>query len=439
MPTCHIYIYGDIVSLQAPNLGQSGAVSLTSVKDAYNSNSTCDEVVVHIHSNGGSVFEGFAIHDFLVNTGKKVTTIVEGLCCSIATVIFMAGTERKLTENSRFLIHNPWGNGEGDAAYFRQYANELQNEQARLLNFYKQQTGASTQLLQSFMTAEKLMSPQQALDLKFATGIIDTVKAMALYRNQSHNPYKQIQTNNSPAQPKSLPSHLQNAQPSLPGRAGWGSLPSGEGRVGFQEGRVRLNNNPMDKTKKNRFNQLIAGLKNLVKDFNADASADISAAVKTLTGDDGDLYYDGELTEGTPVFMDDTLTTPAADGDYEFADGTAITVASGMVTVFTPGNGTTGTNNEPSGQAVLASLRKKLADLKAEKHDLETALAQSETVMASASKALQQAKSTYRPEIRENKFNRATATNASATIADRMEARRTELKAKKAGSQKQEV
>ena len=42
---------------------------------------------------------------------------------------------------------------------------------------------------QSFMTAEKL-SPQQALDLKFATGIIDTVKAMALYRNQSHNPYK---------------------------------------------------------------------------------------------------------------------------------------------------------------------------------------------------------------------------------------------------------
>jgi ATP-dependent protease ClpP protease subunit len=157
----------------------------------------------------------------LVNTGKPITTIVEGLCCSIATVIFMAGTERKLTENSRFLIHNPWGNGEGDAAYFRQYANELQDEQSRLLNFYKQQTGASTQVLQNYMTAEKLMSPQLAVELKFATGIIDTVKAMALYRNQLHNPYQATQQ-------QVTPQTKQN----------------------------------MDKTKKNRFGQLISGLKN---------------------------------------------------------------------------------------------------------------------------------------------------------------------------------
>ncbi len=70
--TCHIYIYGDIVNIQAPNLGKAGAVSLTSVKDAYTSNSHCDDIVVHIHSNGGSVFEGFAIHDFLVSTRKPI-------------------------------------------------------------------------------------------------------------------------------------------------------------------------------------------------------------------------------------------------------------------------------------------------------------------------------------------------------------------------------
>jgi ATP-dependent protease ClpP protease subunit len=395
MSTCHIYIYGDIVSLQAPGLGQAGAVSLTSVKDAYNSNSACDEVVVHIHSNGGSVFEGFAIHDFLVNTGKKITTVVEGLCCSIATVIFMAGTERKLTENSRFLIHNPWGNGEGDAAYFRQYADELQDEQSRLLNFYKQQTGASSQILQSYMTAEKLMSPELAVELKFATGIIDTVKAMALYRNQLHNPYQVTQQTNT----------------------------------------------NMDKTKNNRlagrtggFNQLIAGLKNLVKDFNNDAQA-IQAANKTLTGDDGDLYFDGDLTEGTAVFSDDAMTVPVADGDYEFEDGTAISVAQGLVTDVTQPSDGSGANDDPSGKTTMAALRKKLATLKAEKQELETALAQSETVMASASKALQLAKSTYRPEKRENKFNRA-AKPTNHDLADKMEARRAELKAKRSESRK---
>ena len=398
MPTTtHIYIYGDIVSLQAPSLGQSGAVSLTSVKDAYNSNSNCSNIVVHIHSNGGSVFEGFAIHDFLRNTGKPITTIVEGLCCSIATVIFMAGTERKLTENSRFLIHNPWGNAEGDAAYFRQYANELQDEQSRLLNFYKQQTGASTQLLQSYMNAEKLMSPQLAVDLKFATGIIDTVKAMAMYRNNLHNPYQQT------TQPSQLSTH--NAQLTT----------------------NNLQPSAMDKTKKTRFSTLISSLKNLVKDFNAE---DIQAANKTLTGDAGDLYFDGELAEGTAVFTDEAMTVPAADGDYEFADGTTITVASGLATDVATTTDASGINDDPSGKAVLASLRKNLATLKAEKQELETALNQSETVMASASKALQLAKSSYRPDKRENKFNRPNTAPTGPNLSDKMEARRQELKAK---------
>jgi ATP-dependent Clp endopeptidase proteolytic subunit ClpP len=383
MPTpTHIYIYGDIVGLQVPSLGQPGAVSLSSVKDAYAANSTCDSIVVHIHSNGGSVTEGFAIYDFLVNTRKPITTIAEGLCCSIATVIFMAGTERKLTENSRFLIHNPWGNAEGDAAYFRQYANQLQDEQAHLLNFYKQRTGASTQLLQSYMNAEKLMSPQLALDLKFATGIIDTVQAMALYRNTLHNPY------------------IINQQ------------------------------NKMDKTKKTGFNKLIAGLKNLVSDFTNDGT-EIKAANKTLAGDDGDLYFDGDLAEGTAIFADEALTIPAADGDYEFEDGTAITVADGLVTDITqPADGGS-TNDDPQGKAVLASLRKKLATLKAEKRDLEAALAQSETVMASASKALQLAKSSYRPDKRESKFTRPNQPTGTDML-DKMQARRAELKAKSA-------
>ena len=384
---CHIYIYGDIVNIQSPNLARSGAVSLTSVKDAYNANSTCNEVIVHIHSNGGSVFEGFAIHDFLVNTGKPVTTVVEGLCCSIATVIFLAGTERKLTENSRFLIHNPWGNAEGDAAYMRQYANELEDEQSRLLNFYKQHTVASINLLQSYMNAEKLMSPALAVDLKFATGIIDTAKAMALYRNALHTSY------------------IVNQQ----------------------------TNNNMHKTNKSRaggFNQLITGLKNLLKDFNNVASSP-KAANKTLAGDDGDLYFDGELAEGTAVYSDEAMTIPAPDGDYVFDDGTAITVDDGAVTELTQPSETTTTNDDPSGKITIAALRKKLAALKAEKLELEKAMAESETVLNSASKALQLAKSSYRPDKRENRFNKPGSKVTDHELADKMEARRLELKAKK--------
>ena len=57
-------------------------------------------------------------------------------------------------------------------------------------------------------------------------------------------------------------------------------------------------------------------------------------------------------------------------------------------------------------------------------------MAESEAVLNSASRALQLAKSTYRPDKRENKFNRA-AKITGPDLADKMESRRAELKAKK--------
>jgi ATP-dependent Clp endopeptidase proteolytic subunit ClpP len=372
---CHIYIYGDIVNIQAKNLQAQGAVSLTTVKTAYDANSDCDEIIVHIHSNGGSVHEGFAIHDFLVNTGKKVTTVVEGLCCSIATVIFMAGSERKLTENSRFLIHNPWGGAEGNAAEFRKYANELEGEQKRILNFYKQQTGASTKVLQAYMNEEKLMEPSLALELKFSTAIIDTVKAMAMYRDKSHNQF--------------------------------------------------INNkNNMDKNKKevSGFMKLVNGLKALAESFAEGAKA----AVKKLADEAGDVYFDGELAEGTAVFEDDAMTTPCADGDYQFDDGTEITVVGGLVTEVLEDTDEQQTNDSKT----IEDLKNQLAALTAEKLELENSMKESEAVLTQASKALSLAKSTYRPEKRESKFNRIENKKEDG-IVDKMAARREELKAKR--------
>ena len=66
------------------------------------------DIHVYINSGGGSVTEGWAIYDKLKASGKTVTTIGEGIVGSIATVIYMAGSVRKLHENSKFFIHNPY-------------------------------------------------------------------------------------------------------------------------------------------------------------------------------------------------------------------------------------------------------------------------------------------------------------------------------------------
>lgn len=50
---------------------------------------------VFINSEGGYVHIGFDILNYLRSLGKPITTIGTGIVASIATVIFMAGTQRR--------------------------------------------------------------------------------------------------------------------------------------------------------------------------------------------------------------------------------------------------------------------------------------------------------------------------------------------------------
>lgn len=67
---------------------------------------TAPEIVVNINSPGGDVNDGLVIHDLLQEHPSKVTTVVRGLSASAATIISQAGY-RKISKNSRILVHKP--------------------------------------------------------------------------------------------------------------------------------------------------------------------------------------------------------------------------------------------------------------------------------------------------------------------------------------------
>ena len=62
-------------------------------------------ITVKINSLGGDVNHALAIHDMLKEHPADVTTQVNGLCASAATIVAMAGKERKMSKNALFLIH----------------------------------------------------------------------------------------------------------------------------------------------------------------------------------------------------------------------------------------------------------------------------------------------------------------------------------------------
>ena len=175
----HIYVYGVISPFQDDDSGKWGEVNIKDINNQLINNIEADTLRVHINSMGGDVYEGFAIHDILRATGKKIITQGEGLVASIATVIFLAGDERLLTDNTEFMIHNPWGFTGGDAEDVQKYADQLKTMEDKIINFYADKTGGNTADIKAMMDEDTFMTSDTAIEKGFATGKVPQIKAVA--------------------------------------------------------------------------------------------------------------------------------------------------------------------------------------------------------------------------------------------------------------------
>lgn len=185
----HIYIYGEIGNWQSKESEDYGVVSLTSVVNAINNNKDAEELIVHIHSVGGDVYEGLAIYDALKSSGKKIITRNEGLCASIATVIYLAGEDREATPNSQFMIHNAWTFAMGDANEMEKTREGLQKYNDVINKIYTDNTNLTSETAKALMDAETEFNLSEALENGFVTKEIKQLKAVAKIntKNMSFN------------------------------------------------------------------------------------------------------------------------------------------------------------------------------------------------------------------------------------------------------------
>lgn len=178
MPKLKIYLNGEISPFNYPEEGYYSTKFLIDQIESASKN--IDEAVVVLNSPGGDVVEGFAMHDYLANLPIKVTTVGVGRVASIATVVFLAGTERLISENTEFMIHNPWTMAEGDADQLESRAEELRRIENNIANFYADNIGADADDLLELMSEETTFTAQQAIDMGFATAIMKPEDKQAL-------------------------------------------------------------------------------------------------------------------------------------------------------------------------------------------------------------------------------------------------------------------
>lgn len=130
-----------------------------------------DTINVHLSSYGGEVAEGLAIYNSLKQHKAKIRTYCDGFACSIASVIFMAGDERIMSNASLLMVHNPWTYTEGNAQELRKIADDLDKMSQASVNAYLEHVNLKEEEVKQLLDDETWLTPQEALDYGFATAV----------------------------------------------------------------------------------------------------------------------------------------------------------------------------------------------------------------------------------------------------------------------------
>jgi ATP-dependent Clp protease protease subunit len=164
----NINIYGDITSWEWL---ESDVSSYTLSKEL--DGLDVDTINVYINSYGGEVAEGLAIYNALKRHKAKIKTYCDGFAASIASVIFMAGDERIMSNASLLFIHNAWTYTGGNANELRKTADDLETMTQASINAYMDHVNITEEELKEMLDAETWIAPQDALTMGFATSIIN--------------------------------------------------------------------------------------------------------------------------------------------------------------------------------------------------------------------------------------------------------------------------
>lgn len=178
-----IKIYGEIVPFQEKWItDQGGYVNLTVVQEQLKEANGKD-IRVRIKSYGGDVEEGFSIYSELRRYAKehnaKVTTLAEGQCASIATVFFLAGDERLVTEFTQPFVHNAWTYAMGDAKQLTRITADLETCNDMIAKHYANHTDLTYDEARQLMDDETYINPEECVRLRFATAIEEVYRPAA--------------------------------------------------------------------------------------------------------------------------------------------------------------------------------------------------------------------------------------------------------------------
>jgi len=133
-----------------------------------------DPIEVCIHSEGGSVIEGFAIYDALKAYAGPKRCVIASSAFSISSFIPMAFDDVEITPNGYLMLHKPYMGFEGDDVDFAKRSALLSDMTTNMVNAYSAKTGKSADEIRGILATETFMDATTALANGFVNRITPT-------------------------------------------------------------------------------------------------------------------------------------------------------------------------------------------------------------------------------------------------------------------------
>lgn len=148
-------------------------------------------VTFHINSPGGEVFAGVAIYNRMKEFKGTVSTVVDGLAASAASIIAQGASQgnRKVCNGSLTMIHgaSSFMFGYYNANDMKDSIKKIEAIDKSIAEIYAKMTGLEQDKIKNMMSKTSWMSAQDAIDNGFADEIVDTGEKVTMSLNESRN------------------------------------------------------------------------------------------------------------------------------------------------------------------------------------------------------------------------------------------------------------
>lgn len=324
------------------------------------------DVEVHISSVGGSAFDAIATYDLLKKYPGNVTTFIDALAASAASIIAMAGRTVVMSKYALLMIHKPMVDSGGNADELLKDIQMLNVVQSRLAQIYMDKTGLDEVTINSLINSVTWMTADQALDLGFIDQVEDYTAEI------SNSAIIKKYTNAAPAIYQRCINKILN---------------------------INTNMNIENRELIDRNTSVLDKIMNFFR----------KVVNKQTITDKGTLHHAGELDEGTEVYQDEDMSTPATSDCYTTSSGQKVAVKGGKVQQITPSDPDADPDTEDDDDIMPENLfsskkrsevQNRIKAIKAKVHAQNALLAEAKAALEAANVRLNRSREEIKNEIR---------------------------------------